>query len=71
MNAMQQEIDPADVYSGSITQGEIHVRAFRDRMPDSGTRMMFAGYTWIVTRRNVPTAGGRSCYVALRLLTDA
>jgi len=62
-----REIDPADVYSGNIVVGEIHVRAFRDDMPEAGEQISFAGYTWLVTRRNVQAPGGRNVFVAILL----
>jgi len=61
------EVDPRDVYAGNIVQGEIHVRAFPDDMPESGSTVVFAGYQWLVTRRNVRTEGGRNCFVAILL----
>ena len=60
------QVNAENVYAGSITAGEIHVRAFRNEMPDAGSRVEFAGHSWLVTRRNVLTPGGRACYVALR-----
>ena len=64
---MTRQVYPEDVHAGNVVQGEIHVRAGRAEMPASGSQVAFAGYEWLVTRRNVRTEGGRACYVAVLL----
>lgn len=74
MSVTKIEVDPADVWRLDWSAGEIHVRAWPadyvpltgngSAMPDAGAIVRFVGRDWIVTRRNVRTEGGRSCFVA-------
>lgn len=61
------EVDPADVFDVDLGRGELQVRAWPEQMPESGTRVEFSERSWVVTRRNVRTPGGRSVFVAVLL----
>jgi len=59
-----REIDPADVYAGSIN-GTLQVRAWSNEMPNAGDYVSFQNGTYLVTLTNVPTPGGRATFHAM------